>query len=76
MDDKPMKMVQVDYDEPDGFLIADLGYDLDGRRVLISTHNIRCSDMPREFSGENVGQFVADAINHYYTHLKRNKKGQ
>lgn len=62
---------------PDGFIMADLGYDDEGNHVFITTNGIPASRLPRCLYSEQLPKTICDAMNQHISNvLAAEKRGE
>lgn len=60
-------------EEPRCFVVADLGHNHEGMRMLVTTNEIPASQIPGVLMSDFVGQFVTNAINRLYQDIVRDR---
>ena len=56
-------------EDPRCFVVADLGHNHEGMRMVITTNEIPASQIPGVLMSDFVGQFVTNAINRLYQNI-------
>lgn len=60
-------------EEPRCFVVADLGHNHEGMRMLVTTNEIPASQIPGVLMSDFVGEFVTNAINRLYRDIMRDR---
>lgn len=64
-----VRIERIDRSGPDGFIMADLGYDDEGNHVFITTNGIPASRLPRCLYSEQLPKTICDAMNQHISNV-------